>query len=71
MVEALTLGPIPKLILPPALKMDGIERFHLAALDEPALTEFQRYQTVTAKCGAEPVNNLPRAEDYVRFLMEG
>lgn len=66
-----TLGPIPKLILPPALKMDGIERFHLAALDEPALTEFQRYQTVTAKRGAEPVNNLPRAEDYVRFLMEG
>lgn len=65
------VGPIPKLVLPPALKIDGTERFHLAALDEPALTEFQRYQALTAKRGAEPVNNLPRAEDYVRFLMEG
>jgi hypothetical protein len=65
------IGPIPKLLLPPALKIDGTERFHLAALDEPASTEFQRYQTLTAKRGAEPVNNLPRAEDYVRFLMEG
>jgi hypothetical protein len=65
------VGPMPKLILPPALKIEGIERFHLAALDEPALTEFQRYQTIHAKVGAEPVSNLPRAEDYVRFLMEG
>jgi hypothetical protein len=65
------IGSMPKLILPPALKIDGAERFHLAALDEPALTEFQRYQAVHAKLGAETVNNLPRAEDYVRFLMEG
>lgn len=65
------IGPIPKLLLPPALKIDGTERFHLAALEEPASTEFQRYQALTAKRGAEPVSNLPRAEDYVRFLMEG
>jgi hypothetical protein len=65
------IGPMPKLILPPALKIDGTERFHLAALDEPALTEFQRYQAIRAKLGAEPLNNLARAEDYVRFLMEG
>jgi hypothetical protein len=39
------IGPIPKLLLPPALKIDGIEQFHLAALDEPASTEFQRYRT--------------------------
>ena len=65
------LGPMPKLILPPALKIDGVERFHLAALDEPALTEFQRYQAIAANRGAEAVNNLPRAEDYVRFLMQG
>jgi hypothetical protein len=55
------LGPIPKLILPPALKIEGIERFHLAALDEPALTEFQRYHAIHAKLGAEPVCHLPRA----------
>jgi hypothetical protein len=66
-----TLGPIPKLLLPPSLKIDGVERFHLAALDEPALTEFQRYQAYHAKLGAEPLNNLQRADDYVRFLMEG
>lgn len=65
------IGPIPKLLLPPSLKIDGIERFHLAALEEPALTEFQRYQAYHAKLGAQPANNLPRAEDYVRFLMEG
>jgi hypothetical protein len=65
------LGPIPKLILPPSLKIEGVERFHLAALEEPALTEFQRYQAIHTKVGAEPVSNLPRAEDYVRFLTEG
>lgn len=65
------LGPIPKLILPPALKIEGVERFHIAALEEPALTEFQRHQTLFAKLGAEPVTNLPRAEDYVHFLMKG
>lgn len=65
------LGPMPKLILPPALKIEGVERFHLAALDEPALTEFQRYQAGHNKLGTELVDNLPRAEDYVRFLMEG
>lgn len=58
------IGPVPKLVLLPALKIDSTERFHLAALDEPALTEFQRYQTLTAKVGTEPVNNLPRAKDY-------
>lgn len=65
------IGPIPKLLLPTSLKMDGVDYFHLAALDEPASTEFQRYQAYHAKPGAEPLNNLQRAEDYVRFLMEG
>lgn len=65
------LGPIPKLLLPPSLKMDGVDYFHLAALDEPASTEFQRHQAYHAKPGAAPLNNLQRAEDYVRFLMEG
>lgn len=65
------IGPIPKLLLPPSLKMDGVDYFHLAALEEPALTEFQRYQAYHARLGATPLNNLQRAEDYVRFLMEG
>ncbi|MGB9109845.1 MAG: hypothetical protein WCC39_14280 [Telluria sp.] len=65
------IGPIPKLLLPTSLKMDGLDYFHLAALDEPALTEFQRYRAHHAKLGAQPLNNLQRAEDYVRFLMEG
>lgn len=65
------LGPLPKLILPPSLRIDGVERFHLAALDEPALSEFQRFQAIAANRGAEAVNDLPRAEDYVRFLLQG
>lgn len=66
-----TLGPKPKLALPPSLKIGGVDRFHREALPEPALTEFERYQSIHAKLGAEPVSSLPRAEDYVRFLMEG
>lgn len=65
------IGSIPKLLLPTSLKMNGVDYFHLAALDEPASTEFQRYQAYHAKLGGEPLNNLQRAEDYVRFLMEG
>lgn len=63
------LGALPKLILPPAMKMDGIERFHLEALTEPAKTGFKRYlarQFPTAN--PEP---LPKAEDYVHFLVHG
>jgi hypothetical protein len=39
----------------PARKIDGAERFHLPALNEPALTEFLRYQPITAQPVAGPV----------------
>lgn len=65
------LGPKPALIIPPTMAIDGTDRFHVAALDEPAMTGFQRYRAegnVKIEAGME---DLPRAEDYVRFLMEG
>lgn len=63
------LGPKPALILPPSMVIDGVDRFHVAALDEPALTGFRRYQTDGKESSAP--EDLPCATDYVRFLMEG
>ena len=54
----------PTLIVPPALVIDGVERFHIAALAEPARTGFIRHMG-----GATDV--MPRAADYVAFLMRG
>lgn len=64
------LGPKPALILPPSMAIEGVQRFHVAALDEPAMSGFQRYQAaghVKVDAGME---GLPRAEDYVLFLMK-
>ncbi|MFA6313851.1 MAG: hypothetical protein WCV99_03060 [Sterolibacterium sp.] len=64
-------GPRPPLILPPVLRMEGMERFHVEALAEPARTGFKRYQA-DGKCFKEEgTADLPRAEDYVKFLMQG
>jgi hypothetical protein len=63
------LGPKPALILPPTMKIGTEDRFHIAALEEPALTGFRRfYQGDT---GGGPVDGLIPAQDYVRFLMRG
>lgn len=62
-------GPRPALIVPPAIRVDGMDRFHIAALDEPALTGFRRHLALHKP--AEADNQLPAAEDYVRFLMRG
>lgn len=65
-----TLGPAPALILPPTLCIDGEDRFHVQALQEPARTGFERYRATSlpAVAVAEP---LARAQDYVDFLMQG
>lgn len=60
------LGPKPSLILPAALHIDGDDRFHIQALAEPARTGFRRYLS-----GRKETDELPRAEDYVRFLTRG
>jgi hypothetical protein len=59
-----TLPPMPTLIVPPALRIDGEERFHIEALTEPARTGFIRHMG-----GA--VDVLPRASDYVAFISAG
>jgi hypothetical protein len=61
------LGPRPKLILPPSMVIDGVDRFHLEALTEPARTGFIRHQTLRAPTAAP--EQLPRADEYVQFLM--
>jgi hypothetical protein len=63
------LGPAPQLILPPSMKIDGEDRFHIEALTEPAKTGFKRYLTMLAP--AKNPDELALAQDYVNFLMRG
>lgn len=65
-----TLGKRPALIVPPSMKVDGVERFHIDALAEPAKTGFQRYRGVTLPTSAAP-DPMPKADEYARFLMKG
>lgn len=64
-----TLGPRPNLILPAAVGINGVDRFDIAALTEPAKSGFERYMALSGKPDAS--NPLVRAEDYVEFLMRG
>lgn len=64
-----TLSRRPKLILPPCAKLDGVDRFDIESLAEPARTGFRRFLAERFPT-QEPVA-LPRAEDYVTFLMRG
>ncbi len=63
------LGPVPALILPATMKVDGVDRFHVNVLPEPARTGFERYRNnFPTTASPEP---LAKAEDYVKFLMQG
>jgi len=62
------LGPRPSLILPASIKMDGVDKFDVNALAEPAKTGFQRFMGSYAMNAPQ---TLAKAEDYVRFLMRG
>lgn len=64
------LGPAPRLILPATLSFDGVERFQVDALPEPARTGFRRYQASRRNADTPP-ESLARAEDYALFLMRG
>ncbi len=61
------LGPRPKLILPASMVIDGVDRFHVEALTEPARTGFVRYQALRLPTAAP--EQLAKADDYVQFLM--
>jgi hypothetical protein len=65
------LGPKPKLIVPQTLSLEGAVRFHVAALDEPALTGFRRHRAAAGGNVEAGLEDLPLADGYVRFLMEG
>lgn len=65
-----TLGPYPALILPPTLQIDGVDRFHVEALTEPARTGFERYRGANFPTMQAP-EPLAKAQDYVSFLMRG
>lgn len=64
-----TLGSKPALILPQTLVMDGVKRFHMEALWEPAKTGFRRYlrDQNLLELGME---DLPQADQYAEFLMK-
>lgn len=65
-----TLGPYPALILPPTLQIDGVDRFYVEALTEPARTGFERYRGANFPTMQAP-EPLAKAQDYVSFLMRG
>ncbi|MBS0372872.1 MAG: hypothetical protein JSS57_27160 [Proteobacteria bacterium] len=66
------LGPRPALILPPSIRMEGVDCFHIESLSEPARTGFRRFLAESDNaCPASSLGGLSRAEDYVRFLMKG
>lgn len=64
-----TLSRRPKLILPPSAKIDGVHRFDIESLAEPARTGFRRF--LAERFPTQEPLALPRAEDYVTFLMRG
>jgi hypothetical protein len=66
--EQEVLGDRPALILPPSMKIDGVDQFDINALAEPAKTGFLRFMGTYGRATVEP---MARAEDYVRFLMRG
>jgi hypothetical protein len=61
-----TLGKRPALLIPPAMKVDGIDRFHIDALQEPARTGFNWYRSPVGV--AAPADPMPKLDDYARFL---
>jgi hypothetical protein len=63
-------GDMPPLVYPKPITIDGIERFHIASLNEPAFTGFRRFQAdggVVVEAGFE---NMPRGTDYFKFMHE-
>jgi hypothetical protein len=64
-------GKKPKLIVPPFLNVDGIDRFHIAALDEPAFTGFLRFRADSGVAVEAGFENMPRDVEYITFLMKG
>lgn len=62
------LGPKPALIVPAPIRIDGVDRFHMESLAEPAKTGFKRFLTHDEEKDAEAARGLPRADSYVRFL---
>ncbi len=53
--------------LPPSMVIDGVDRFHVEALTEPARTGFLRHQAPRMPTMAP--ESLAKADDYVQFLM--
>lgn len=63
------LAPRPKLLVPTPITLDGVERFDTQSLQEPARTGFNRFRCPMGS--ATPPDPMPKADDYVRFLMKG
>lgn len=64
-----TLGKRPALLIPPTMKVDGVDRFHIDALPQPARAGFDRYRApVGVAVAPDP---MPKLDDYARFLAAG
>lgn len=63
------LGKKPALPIPPMMKIDGVDRFHIDALPQPARTGFDRYRSPAGAANAP--DSMPTADEYARFLTLG
>lgn len=64
-----TLGKRPALVVPPNMKVDGVDRFHIDALQQPARSGFDRYRAPIGVATAP--DPMPKLDDYARFLGAG
>lgn len=62
------LGSKPALIVPAPICIEGVDRFHLESLAEPARTGFKRFLADGEEMDPEATRGMPRADSYVRFL---
>ena len=64
-----TLGKRPTLAVPPTVAIDGVQRFDIEALQEPARTGFNRPRSPAG--AAKPPEPMPTLDDYSKFLAHG
>lgn len=64
-----TPGKRPALLIPPTVNVEGVNRFHIDALPQPARTGFNRYRAPLG--AAEAPDPMPSMDDYALFLAKG
>lgn len=64
-----TLGKRPALLIPPTVKVEGVDRFHIDALPQPARTGYDRHRSPLGVAAAP--DPMPTVDAYASFLKAG